>query len=540
MNKNSQSLIFHIRRHLDLYLLIASFCVSLVALIYFISHGHMNLANYDVVARLNASRKVIDSITPGVGQLGGIWLPFPQVLMLPFIWNNYLWHSGLAGYFISGLSFILGAVYLQKTAYFLTNNRRISLLIWFLFISNINILLLQTMAMSEMFFMFCLILVCYCLIVWIKNHDILYFLLSAFFVMLLTLTRYEGYFVLLGAVIVVLLESFRSFRKEGKDKIEGMLLLFLTVAGFGIILWCIYSALFYKDPLFWLHSYSQTSTLAIPKGKYSQEDVYGNLEPTLFDSLAIYTVVMFFTNGLITVALGILGMLLYFYSFIKKTVSKEKTLLLMPVAIISLVVFIFLIIGYFIGFIPHIEFPPVLLKGMKIRDWSVYADSNVRYGMVLLPCILLFVAFAAGLNKRFLYIITLLIGIQLFLNLVSPKLLQYPFVSSWRYSISSDDAHWFASNYDGGLVLLSASRHEDFIFQSGLPYKDFIYEGTREYWRDSLKNPAKYAKWIVYNYKISGDTIATGVTQEGSSILRKKFHLAYSNKGLEIYKLNAN
>lgn len=522
-------------KNIELILIIVSFCISITALVYFYLNGLMNLSNYDVVARLNASRKVIDSITPGVGQLGGVWLPFPQVLMIPFVWNNFLWHSGLAGYFVSGLSFIITALYLQKTAYLLTKSLRISLLVWFVFVSNINVLLLQSMAMSEMFFMCCLILTCYYLALWIKTHDLLNFLLSAFFIMFLTLTRYEGYFVLLGAFIVIFIESLRSFRKE-KDKIEGMLLLFLTVAGFGIILWCIYSALFYKDPLFWLHAYSTTSTSIIQGEKTIVDDIYGNLNPNLLESFGIYSAVSFLTNGIITVALGVLGVLLYVYAIFKKIISKEKILMFMPVGILSFVLFVFLIFGYFIGFIPHIEFPVVYLEGTKIREWSIYADSNIRYGMVLLPCILLFIAFTAQFNKKLFYIVLLLVGLQFGINIARPQLLQYPFVVSWKYPANNADAKWFASNYDGGLVLISSSRHEDFMFQTRLPYKTFIYEGTRGFWYDSLKNPAKYAKWVIYNDRITGDGIVTSMTKEGYEILLDRFHMVYENKGFKIYR----
>ncbi|HVF69268.1 MAG TPA: hypothetical protein VNA13_01750 [Xanthomonadales bacterium] len=538
MKKSLFKIMSFLRKHSDLLLFLLTFCISIASLFYFFFNGQMNLSNYDVIARLNASRKVIDSITPGVGQLGGIWLPFPQVLMLPFIWNDYLWRSGLAGYFVSGLSFIIGAVYLQKTTYLLTESFKTSLLIWFLFVSNINILLLQSMAMSEMFFMCCLILTCYYLISWIKTHDLLHFLLSAFFIMLLTLTRYEGYFILLGAFVVVILECIRAFRKEGRDKIEGMLLLFLTIAGFGIILWCIYSALFYKDPLFWLHAYSETSTSVIQGEKTIIDDVYGNLNPSLLESLGIYGAVVFLTNGIITVALGLLGVVLYVHAVIKKKISKQEILMFMPVGIISSFLFIFLIVGYYVGFIPHIEFPPVYLTGTKIREWSLYADSNIRYGMVLLPCLLLFIAFTATKNKRLFYAVVFCVAVQLWVTTARPHLLQFPFIASWKYPISTD-APWFKSHYDSGLVLISSARHEDFVFQSGLPYKKFIYEGTRDYWKESLNDPAKHARWVVYNDRISGDGITTNMTKEGYEILLKKFHLVYEEKGFKIYKLNA-
>lgn len=523
------------KKRIDLLFFLITLGISIVAFLYFFFNGHQNLANYDAVARLNASRKVIDSITPGLGQLGGIWLPFPQVLMIPFIWNDYLWHSGLAGYFISGLSFVIGAVYLQKTAFLLTNNRKISYLIWFLFVSNINILLLQTMAMSEMLFLSCLILTCYYLSSWIKTHDLLQFLLSAIFVMILTLTRYEGYFVLLGAFLVIIIECVRSFKNE-KSKTEGMLLLFLTVAGFGIILWCIYSALFYKDPFFWLHAYSKTSNSIVLGERLPRDHVYGKLHPSLIESVWLYGVVMFVTNGIITVSLGLLGTALYIHSIFKQLISKEKLLIFMPTGIISLFLFVFLIIGYYVGFIPHIEFPPVFLTGLNIREWSIYADSNIRYGMVLLPLLLLFISFAASKNKYLFFATVFFVVLQFITNIPKPQLLQYPFVSSWKYP-EIPYAKWFSSNYDGGLVLISSSRHEDFMFQSNLPYKTFIYEGTRQYWSESLKNPAKYASWVVYNDKISGDGIVTSMTKEGYEIMLEKYHLAYSDKGLKIYKL---
>ncbi len=537
MKMNLSSTAAYLQKHSDAFIFFMTILISVSSFLYFFNNGQMNLSNYDAVARLNASRKVIDSITPGVGQLGGIWLPFPQVLMLPFIWNDYLWRSGLAGYFVSGFSFVVGSLYLHKTTYLLTKNQKVSLLVWFVFVSNINVLLLQTMAMSEMFFMGCLFLTCYYLVSWVKTHDLLHFLSGAFFVMLLTLTRYEGYFVLLGTFLVVIFECFRSYRKEGKDKIEGMLLLFLTVAGFGIILWCIYSALFYKDPLFWLNAYSQTSESVIQGEKTIIDDVYGKLNPTLFESLGIYGVVTFMTNGIVTVSLGLLGMAFYLHAIIKRSITKEAIMMYMPVGIITIILFVFLIIGYYIGFIPHIEFPPVFLTGQKIREWSIYADSNIRYGMVLLPCILLFIAFAASKNKYLTYFAIIAVALQSYLGISRPQLLQFPFTVSWRYPTVTDS--WFEDNYDGGLVLISSSRHEDFIFRSGLPYKKFIYEGTREYWYNSLKDPAKYSRWVIYNDRISGDGITTNLTKEGYEILLKKYQLVFEDKGFKIYKLTA-
>lgn len=494
---------------------------------FFYTQGQLNLANYDAITRLNIARKMIDSLTPGVGQLGGVWLPFPQVIMGLFVWNDFMWHSGVAGYIISGLSFVFGAVFLQKAAYAITRERKISLLIWFLFVTNSNILFLQSMAMSELFSLCCLILSLYFLIIWVTSHDLLAFLQAAFFVMLLTLTRYEGYFVLGGASLVVLIESIRSFRREGRAKIEGMLLLFLIVAGFGVVLWCLYSALFYKDPFYWLHTYSTTGSSIIQGGQKIIDDVYGVLNPNIMQSLTIFSGVVLWTNGVIITILGLVGFVFYLL---------RPTRYSLPVAIISGLIFALMVVGYSIGFIPHIEFPTVLLTGARAREWSLYADNNIRYGMILLPSLLLFTAFLAKKHTLFYYGIIGCVVLQLGLLLINPQWIQYDMSESWRYPIRAE-VPWFRSHYDGGLVLISSARHEDFIFQSRLPYKRFIYEGTRDYWKDSLKDPSKYAKWVIYNNAISGDGVTDAMTREGYSILKKKFKLVYDWGGMKIYRI---
>jgi hypothetical protein len=499
--------------------------ISLGAFLFFYLHGQQHLSYYDAIARLNTARKMIDSVTPGVGQLGGIWLPFPQALMVPFIWNDFLWRTGIAGYIISGSSFVIGAVYLQKAVYVLTKKRKISLLIWFLFVSNVNILLLQTMAMSESFFFCFFILTIYYLVLWIQRQRIGDYLLCAISVMALTLTRYEGYFILLGVFIVIFIECVRRYTLRNKERIEGMVLLFGTLAGFGIILWSIYSALFYKDPFFWMHAYTPVSPEAIAANRSLYNQDYGIINPTLWQSLEIFSSVSLWTSGVFTVIMGLIGILW----FIVRPVR-----LFLPLLIISLTLFVLLVVGYYKGFVPHIEFPVVYLG--NIREWHVYADNNVRYGMVLLPCLLFFAAFAASRSKL-LFIICLLFAFeQLFFSIYNPQLFQYPFYKSWRYP-QVVDVPWFRDHYDGGLVLIAASRHEPFMFQSGIDYKNYIYEGTRDYWNDSMIRPSKHATWVIYDDGITNESVTYSMTKAGLSDIQKNYDLVYKRMGFHVYKL---
>src|SRR5438552_10006447 len=125
-----------LQRSKDSWLLatLVTACVaSVTSLWYFFSH-HQILLIGDTYSHLLIARRLFDNLTPGVAQLGGIWLPLPHLLMLPFIWNDYLWHTGLAGSFVSIPCYVISAVYLFLAARRLTHNSRASFVGSLLFI----------------------------------------------------------------------------------------------------------------------------------------------------------------------------------------------------------------------------------------------------------------------------------------------------------------------------------------------------------------------------------------------------------------------
>ena len=85
------------RRHFDAFAaLIVAAILCGAALAWFSAHG-FTLYYGDATAHLNVARRVIDSRTPGYDQIGTVWLPLPHLLMLPFVGNEWLWRTGLAG-----------------------------------------------------------------------------------------------------------------------------------------------------------------------------------------------------------------------------------------------------------------------------------------------------------------------------------------------------------------------------------------------------------------------------------------------------------
>ena len=63
----------------------------------YVNHSGWTLYYGDAEAHLDIARRMVDSRKPGYDQIGTVWLPLPHLLMLPFVKNNQLWQSGLAG-----------------------------------------------------------------------------------------------------------------------------------------------------------------------------------------------------------------------------------------------------------------------------------------------------------------------------------------------------------------------------------------------------------------------------------------------------------
>src|SRR6266853_641869 len=70
--------------------------VSIASFFYYLRHGNLLLYG-DAVAHINIARRVFDSRTPGLLQMGTVWLPLPHLLMLPFLLPRWLWQSGIGG-----------------------------------------------------------------------------------------------------------------------------------------------------------------------------------------------------------------------------------------------------------------------------------------------------------------------------------------------------------------------------------------------------------------------------------------------------------
>jgi hypothetical protein len=84
-------------------------CVSVFSFLFFYQRGDILLYG-DAVAHINIARRVFDSKTPGLLQLGTVWLPLPHLLMIPFLISREMWGRGAGGSIPSMAGYVFGVV----------------------------------------------------------------------------------------------------------------------------------------------------------------------------------------------------------------------------------------------------------------------------------------------------------------------------------------------------------------------------------------------------------------------------------------------
>src|SRR6202521_4356720 len=89
--------------------------ISVFFFLFYYRHGDLLLFG-DPLADITIPRRVFDSRTPGLLQLGTVWLPLPHLLILPFIVSKQMWQSGAGGSIPSMAAFVLGALGIFRLA----------------------------------------------------------------------------------------------------------------------------------------------------------------------------------------------------------------------------------------------------------------------------------------------------------------------------------------------------------------------------------------------------------------------------------------
>ncbi len=511
------------------YLLIITLClVSFVSFIYFYSNSQLLLYG-DSLSRMNISRKIIDNLTPGVAQLGNVWLPLPQLLQLFFVWNDFLWQTGISGALVSIPAFIIGGLFLFKSAKILTNSSLAAFLGVLVYSLNINLWYLQTTAMSEPIYLCVLSITIYYFILWIKHEkNLQYLMLAAIAVSCASLIRYEALAILLASIPMVFIYSVISQKKY--HQAEGNTVLFAFLACFGFGLWTIYLTAIFGDPLYWKNYYTASHTVGDGN---TQLHVFSN-HLNFIEAVVEYFTAIVWMNGLIPTLLAILALPVLAYRSIK-----EKTFYFLPV-LLSFSMFAFMISTLMRN--TPIDQPILNIENIMNPEIFKFPEFNIRYGLLMLPMITLLVSYLFGIRNYLVKFIVLgLLSIQIYTYIYPSWVLIFQLPRNIEGNITQGTKKekemmvWMKQNYDGGKIMISALKHDPQMLQMGLKYRTYIHEGTDKYWKESQKDPQRYATWIIFDSYNKDDQVTKYL--KDSPALDLYYNRVYDNDGMYIYKI---
>ena len=507
--------------------LIATFVIACIASIASLCSSFQNhdiLLFEDAFSHLAIARRVLDSLTPGLAQMGGIWLPLPHLLMLPFIWNDALWRTGLAGSFPSLISYLVTTVYLYLAIGRLTRKRLASFVGVLVFILNPNVLYLQTTPLSELVCIATMTMTCYYFLAWTQDDHPKYLILAAGSTFLATLARYDGWVMFPALLVFIVLIGW--IKRLRWAQIEANFIIFGVFGGLGIGLWFLWCAIIFGDPLYFqrgpysaqaqTNTFLQTHTLETYHNLFQSFRYYillcvDTIGPILFLLAALSLVVFVFRRRLAPETFAVFVFLAPFCFYVLSMYTGQANLYIPQVVAANVAEKIFNV-----RFGAEMVAPVAFFVGLLAAEWS--PSTFARIWTFLGPCFLIAVIVlqtALVVNGG---IITLQDG-------------QYGGSCAYTHPISA----YLAQHYAGGEVLESIFSSKIDGTEAGLDLKDIISESSGQLWEEGLNNPASVADWIIVHPGLNLDPIATHIDLQSPAFLSQFTLVMQESDGLSLY-----
>ena len=519
--------------------------LSIAALLFYYAHQQILLYG-DAVAHLNIARRVVDNRHPiaSYGQLGTVWLPLQHIAMLPFVWVNALWRSGIAGAIPGMVAFVLGTLGIFRlvvaragyVAAYVAGG---------IYALNPNLPYMQTTAMNEPIFL--------AFFIWslVYLDEFLRATLpldphSAIQPARLkprraleycgitmaggALTRYDGWFAacILGAILTWAFLSWRRRiddvrlrRSATKSFLEVVLLNALVP-----VYWLIYTWAISGNALDFVNGPYSAKAIALSSTAHGAPPYPGHdhvRTAALYFLKAAQLNVGSALWGRILVALALVGTALAVWQFRRYSML---LLLWLPLA------FYTLSIAY--GSVP-----------IYIPVWYPFSYYNVRYGLELLPVFAVFPAIAAyslatkipaGLKRSIAWSVAIVLVVASYVSVYaeSPITLREAVVNSRdRQALEQGLASVLAQIPPSSTLLMYEAEHAGALRLAGIPLHHVISEAEHPDWEWALLDPAHRADYIV---ACKGDAVWVATRQHRDELQEEVSITAPGQATCTIYK----
>jgi hypothetical protein len=502
--------------------------VSIAAFFYYLRRDDLLLYG-DAVAHINIARRVIDSRTPGLLQLGTVWLPLPHLLMLPFLISKWMWRTGIGGSIPSMLAYVFsvtGIFRLLKTILPSSKDHAGAEFVpWFaaaIFALNPNLIYLQTTAMTEpvylAFFIWTLVFVCAAIRACFDadGKAATSSLMKAGLCLIgACLTRYDGWFLVLAVTAVLFVLSLRTnfaFLRPGVRRLA-------LLAAIGPAIWLVYNAAVYRNPLEFANGVYSAKAI-------EQKSILAGSPPHPGTNNLPVAFQYFFKSAELNMAGG-------------KWQIFWVCALLFGTAIVLLfqrklwpLLFLWVPVPFYMLSIARGGVP------LFVPGWWPFSHYNVRYGLEMLPAFAVFTAVAAYGLIRF----ASSRRSRLAVAIVFSAVVTASYVQVWRKDPVSFEEAVVNSRSRIALESAVAARLEllppdaTFLMYSGdhvgalqradISLSHVINEGNHRPWKGAfdpeglweraLKDPAAYANYVV---AFDSDQVASSVDKNDLATL---------------------
>ena len=507
---------------------IAAF-LSAGSFLYYLRHGDVLLYG-DAVAHINIARRVFDSRTPGLLQLGTVWLPLPHLLMIPFLFSDWGWQTGVGGSIPSLVAYVWGTAGIFRLVRGSLSWRSVpdgtaraaAWLAALIYSTNPNLIYLQATAMTEPLFL--------ALFVWTTVH------LNEFAQGVVTrdedeyerarasllkcglctaaacLTRYDGWFL---AVVVSAIAVTIVSRNRASESLRRGIRTLLLVSASMPVLWLGYNAVIYRNPLEFANG--PYSAHAIEQKTLRQGDAPhpGTRNLVMAASYFVKSAESNVAEGAMAqrmwISLAVVGTLL----------ALAFDFRLWPLALLWVQLpFYSLSVAY--------SGVPIFLP-----TWWPFSFYNVRYGLELLPALAVFIALCAfyfagfvrnGTGKGIVFAgAAILVATSYsFVWRAQPICFREAWVNSrTRMALERELGNTLRKLPAQSTLLMYLGDHSGTLQGAGIPLRRVIYEGNHRTWKQpsdpdglwekALANPAAHAEFVI---AVDGDDVDRKIVRQ--------------------------
>ncbi len=238
---------------------------------------HVFLYFGDAASHIVKARQLIDSQHPGLESIGTIWLPLPHFLLVPFVFIDSLFYSGIAGLVLGIPCLVATGVLLFSIVRRITGSSLIAFASACLFGLNPNIIYMALTPMNELSLFFFVTVGGYAFLRWREEENHRWLLLCAAAVMLASLCRYEAWILAAFVSLVAARKGFSDWKRIGKRGAVRMLAI-AVLSVTGILIWLCWNKFEFGDALqFAPLNYRPAPTDVHNPMHYRQEPVFMTL-----------------------------------------------------------------------------------------------------------------------------------------------------------------------------------------------------------------------------------------------------------------------